>query len=631
MRSEPEPVATRTNRSDADFEEIVESLSDGIVIVDSAGLITLVNDRTEAMFGYDREELLGLPVEVLLPARARPVHVGHRDRYAEAPRRRAMGAGLELRGLRHDGTEFAVDIGLRPLATPRGVHTIAVVRDASERDVLAARLAYLAAIVESSDDAIYSQGIDGLITSWNHAAERLFGTPAAEALGRPGLSLFAPHRSEESTRVLARVLSGERVDRLETVVRRRDGMYVEVSIALSPIVMPSGDVVGASAIVRDVTEQHVAQATLAESEARLREGESLAHVGGWAWDEQAGTVQWSDEMHRIHGISPMDFGGMLEDHVASAHPEDQAALLREMAEALAADRRMSLEYRVVRPDGSIRWVYARADALSDEGAAVRGLRGICQDITERHDAEEASRQAYERERAAAEDLRAAAALKDEFLATVSHELRTPLTAIMGFASFLTEDSASEQRQFVEAINRNAAEMARMIERLLDFSRLQAGRVHLEPGPLLLHRAVEHCLAALAPVVGRHRVEIDIAPEITVIADPDAIDRIMGNLVTNAAKFSAEGTLLAIRAEVGTGQVRVSVRDEGPGVPVDLRPKVFDPFFQAPDQPVGKRGAGVGLGIVKRYVELQGGEVWCEGEPGEGATFVFTLPLQGDGS
>ena len=195
-------MATRTDRPDADFLEIVESLSDGIVIVDSRGVITLVNDRTEALFGYDREELVGRPVETLLPTRVRVVHSRHRTAYAEAPHRRAMGNGLELRGLRRDGTEFAVDIGLSPLRTPAGVQTIAVVRDASDRDLLAARLAYLAAIVESSEDAIYSQDSAGRITSWNHGAERLFGTLAADAIGRPALTLFALHRTDEAARIL---------------------------------------------------------------------------------------------------------------------------------------------------------------------------------------------------------------------------------------------------------------------------------------------------------------------------------------------------------------------------------------------------------------------------------------------
>jgi len=623
-------MATQTDRPDADFLEIVESLSDGIVIVDSRGTITLVNDRTEAIFGYQRDELIGRPVETLLPSRARVVHRRHRAGYAEAPHRRAMGDGLELRGRRRDGTEFAVDVSLSPLETSAGVQTIAVVRDASDRELLAARLAHLAAIVESSEDAIFSQDEGGSLTSWNHGAERLFGTVAHDAVGGPALSLFAPHRTDEAARILGRVLAGERVDRLETVVRRRDGMHVPVSITLSPILDLTGRVSGVSAIARDVTEQLMAQATLAESEGRLREGEALAHVGGWVWDEHADTVQWSDEMHRIHGIAPMDFGGMLADHLAAVHEEDRPALVAEMHDALAAGRRMVLEYRVTRPDGSLRWVYARADPLAGEDGGGGGLRGICQDVTERHDAEEASRQAYERERAAAEELRAASALKDEFLATVSHELRTPLTAIMGFASFLSDEGSPDQRQFAELINRNAAEMARMIERLLDFSRLQAGRVNLEPAPSDLAGALNLCLEGLAPVLGRHQVDIAITPGLTVVTDPDAFERIVGNLLTNAAKFSPEGTTLTITGRPVGDLALVSVQDQGPGVPDDLRPLVFDPFFQAPDQPVGKRGAGVGLGIVRRYVELQGGTVWCEGEPGAGATFVFTLPLADGG-
>src|SRR5262249_22199118 len=151
--------------------------------------------------------------------------------------------------------------------------------------------------------------------------------------------------------------------------------------------------------------------------------EALAHVGSWVVDLATGAVQWSEELHRIHGVEPSDFEGTVDAALAYMHADDRpAALPRTPVES---------EFRIVRPDGTVRWLFSRGEDVVDGRGAVIGMRGICQDVTEVHDAAEAIRTAYDRERAAAEHLRAADRVKDEFLATVSHELRTPLTTILG--------------------------------------------------------------------------------------------------------------------------------------------------------------------------------------------------------
>jgi len=232
----------------------------------------------------------------------------------------------------------------------------------------------------------------------------------------------------------------------------------------------------------------------------------------------------------------------------------------------------------------------------------------------------------ERERAAGEQLRDADALKDAFLATVSHELRTPLTSIVGFSELLDSDASDDQRSLLERISRNADEMSRMVERLLDFTRLSSGRVAFQPVPLRLVAQVEGARTSLATPLEHLEVNVDIRDDMTVLADPDALDRILANLLTNAAKFSPDGGTISVSAREDGGVATVSVRDQGPGVAPELRTQIFERFFQAPYQPAGKRGTGVGLGIVQEYVERHGGRVWCTGEPGEGATFSFTLPM-----
>jgi PAS domain S-box-containing protein len=613
--------------ADGLFGALVDFAPDAVVIVDEDGRITLVNAQTEAMFGYSRDELLGREVEALLPGRFADRHRSHRAGYAAAPRVRAMGGlDLELRGQRRDGSEFPVEVSLSPVDVGDQQVVMALVRDVTDNKAAEERLAYLAAIIESTDDAVFAQDPAGVITSWNRSAERLYGYSGREAVGSPAETLLPPNRKDVAGTVLGRVLAGERVDHFETVIRRRDGMLVDVSLTMSRILSKSGEVVGVSATARDLTEQRVGQATLAEAQRRLRESEALAHVGSWIWDAEADVVQWSDELHKIHGLTPFEFDGTLADHLALVYTEDRERVETEMRHALASDEPFESEYRIVRPDATTTWLFARADPARGRDGA--GLRGICQDITERRRAQEAIRSAYELERAAADELRAADALKDDFLATVSHELRTPLTSIMGFTHVLELNASDDQLRYIEPISRNADEMSRMIERLLDFSRLSAGEVAFRPVHLPLLTGVERALASLAGVLEQHRIVVDVREGLTVLADPDALDRILGNLLTNAAKFSPEGSTLTISGHPDGTEATVSVHDQGRGVAPELRNQIFERFYQAPNQPAGKRGTGVGLGIVRRYVELHGGRVWCEADPGEGSTFSFTLPMAG---
>jgi PAS domain S-box-containing protein len=326
-------------------------------------------------------------------------------------------------------------------------------------------------------------------------------------------------------------------------------------------------------------------------------------------DLGTGTVQWSEELHRIHGIDPSEFEGTLEAAVSFLHPDDRPATLRKPP--------VEAEFRIVRRDGEVRWLFSRGEEVRDARGAVVGMRGICQDVTDRHDAAEAIRVALERERAAAEQLRAADRVKDEFLATVSHELRTPLTTILGFAPLLLDPPPGVAvAEVVERIERNARDMLAMVERVLDFSRLTAGAVEVHPDVVGLDELVMALLDGFADAQVRLVSQDALA---RVAADREATRHILDNLLSNAVKFSPPGAPIEVTTATDGAFAVVAVADEGPGVPPELRERVFERFFRAA-QPAGKRGAGVGLAIARRYAELQGGTLWCEGN-----VFRFTLP------
>jgi PAS domain S-box-containing protein len=236
------------------FRALLETAPDAMVIIDQTGLIRLVNVQAERIFGCGREEMVGQPVEMLIPERLRPAHIGHRQGYFAAPKVREMGAGQELSGRRKDGSEFPIEISLSPLDTEQGTWVTAAIRDITQSKRERDAAVRLAAIVESSNDSILGKDLDGRITSWNHAAEMTFGFSAAEAIGCNVRMLFPPERLHEEEELLARVREGEQVQHFETQRLAKDGHRFDMSLTISPIRDAHGKVVGASTIGRDIGE-----------------------------------------------------------------------------------------------------------------------------------------------------------------------------------------------------------------------------------------------------------------------------------------------------------------------------------------------------------------------------------------
>ena len=238
-------------------------------------------------------------------------------------------------------------------------------------------------------------------------------------------------------------------------------------------------------------------------------------------------------------------------------------------------------------------------------------------------------QAYEQERRAAEQLQEIARLRAEFFALVSHELRTPLTASKGFIGTVLNHwdklDDEKRRELLGRASHNQDELARLIDQLLDFARIDADRVKIDLRPCSLARCIDDAVTDLAPVLAGHALEIDVDPALRVDADLAAIRRILTNLLTNAVKFSPRASTIRLKAVSRSEEVLVCVADEGIGIAPSDHERVFEAFFQAPEATLSRRGTGIGLSITRRFVEAHGGRIWVASEPGRGATFWFTLP------
>jgi PAS domain S-box-containing protein len=265
--------------------DLLEALPDAVIAVDREGTIVQVNSQTQALFGYDRDELIGQKVEMLVPESFRQQHHHHRDNFARAPKTRRMGADLDLYGRCRNGSEFPVEISLSPIVTDRGPFVLSAIRDISDRKRIAGELrraneelhrrtteqlgeyrSRLALIIDSSEDAILSKDLNGTITSWNKGAERIYGYTPEEVVGKHISLLIPADRPDEIPQILRKIARGERIDHHESVRVAKDGRRLDVFVSVSPLRNAAGDVVGASVIARDVTAQKRAEGQLRQSQ-----------------------------------------------------------------------------------------------------------------------------------------------------------------------------------------------------------------------------------------------------------------------------------------------------------------------------------------------------------------------------
>jgi PAS domain S-box-containing protein len=362
---------------------------------------------------------------------------------------------------------------------------------------------HLAAIVRYSDDAIISKQMDGTISSWNQAAERMFGYTEAEAIGQSIRLIIPQERWGEEDKVLARIARGEVVDHFETVRRHKDGSLLHVSLTVSPIKDETGRIVGVSKTSRDITER-------VRAEEVRRQGE--------------------EEIARL---------------LAAAH---------------AANR-----------------------------------------------------------------------TKDEFLAILSHELRTPLNAILGWSEVLQHrrDDEAMMERGLQAISRNVKAQVKLIEDLMDVSRIGSGKMRLEVRPIELAPIVAAAVDAIRPAAEAKQIQVRtvLDPSGAVLGDPDRLQQVVWNLVSNAVKFTPKKGRIQVAVSRVNSHVEIAVSDNGQGISSEYLPRVFDRFSQE-DTSMRRQFGGLGLGltIARELVELHGGTIEARSEgDGKGATFVVKLP------
>ncbi|HTP12886.1 MAG TPA: PAS domain S-box protein [Bacteroidota bacterium] len=374
--------------SDSPFYGILEAIPNGVIITDEEGTIVFANKKSGELFGYLPRELLGKPVESLVPQNSRHSHEQDRSRYAKHPTTRPMGAGRDLYGLRKDGHTIPVEIGLSHFTIDGRKLILASIVDISARKHAHEVQNRLASIVENASDAIVAKNLDGTITAWNAGAEKLFGYRAAEALGKNISILIPPDRAEEETDIIRRIRNGEVIEHFESVRKRRDGSTVDVSLTISPIRDELGVVTGVSKIARDISEAKRAEQALVRSETLLREMGRIGKIGGWELDAATMKQVWTDETYAVHDRERESYDPNSTEELSRFTPGSKETMETAFRDALEHGKPYDIEAEMTTVRGNRKWVRAVCAPEMKDGTIVR-LKGTVQDITERKRAEEA--------------------------------------------------------------------------------------------------------------------------------------------------------------------------------------------------------------------------------------------------
>jgi PAS domain S-box-containing protein len=479
-----------------------------------------------------------------------------------------------------------------------------------------ARVTELAAIVASADDAIISKSLDGTILTWNASAERIYGYPPAEAIGRPISMLLPPDRPNEVADILDRLRAGERIDHLVTKRVRKDGTVIDVSLTVSPIADAHGAVVGAATIARDIRKQ-------IEAEARAQQLAAIVDASDDAILSRAldGTIlSWNAGAERLLGYTADEMIGSSIDALRLGS-DAEAREIRERANR--GERQPALDVRMERKDGSQVVVSTTAAPILDASGRIVGVAAVIRDVTDQRRLEHQVRQSQKLESIGS------------LAGGIAHDFNNILTVIRASSdAILRQLGDAGLRQRVVQIDVAVEHAATLTRQLLAFSRQQV----LQPEPTDLNTVVEATLAMANRVIGEHiqidqRLGTDLVP---ISVDRGQLEQVILNLCVNARDAMPEGGTLAVEtanvvldenyaadhAEVTPGpHVLLEITDGGVGMDDETRERIFDPFFTTKPE-----GTGLGLATVYGIVKQSGGHVWAYSEPGMGTTFKIYFPV-----
>ena len=611
---------------------ILQGVADGIVVWDREDRVIYANEAAERLRGYiPSTGEVGTPRPgtlsrfVFFDEQRRPIPhslLPHRRVFAGEPEAQAT---LGYRDVDNDQTERWAILQARPVYDENGevVNAIVILHDITERKAEAEARQLLAAIVVSSHDAIIGKTIDGIITSWNAAAEKMYGYTAGEIIGRPVTLIFLPDRQAEFVMIMEKIKKGESVGPYDTNRMRKDGSVLTVSVTVSPMIDADGKIVGASAIARDISEQKRLEAELWRSKQQLEVIFANIADGITVQDQDGKLIFINDAGAKRSGYRSVADALRKDDgHTLRTHTEQRFEILDEHGnplpyEELPGKRALRGE---IAPQAVVQyfdkvtqtrqWSMVKASPLINASGQVELAITIFSDVTESYE---------EKQR------------KDEFISMASHELKTPVTSLKGFTQVLQrrlQKQGDEQGlHYLARMNAQLSRLTKLVGDLLDVSKMQAGKLTFDIEQFELDALVLETVENVQATTSTHQISIEGRTHGCILGDKDRLGQVFINLLTNAVKYSPKAEQVVVHLSENGQEAVVSVQDFGIGIDATHHQKIFERFYQVTDpEERTYPGLGMGLYISSEIVERHHGRMWVESSKGGGSTFSVALPL-----
>ena len=606
----------------------LQEAANPMIISTRGGTIVWANRAFEELTGYSLEEVVGRETRFLRSG-LQPATFYTQLWNTILSGRKWRG---ELINRRKAGSLYNEEMTITPLRNRRGEisHFLAIKLDITERQRQAKHNHLLAQAVEHSSELIGIADHEGLIIFVNSSFRKAIGLSNDELIGRHfGMFLSSKNPAGLNEEIAAKSFEGSGWQG-ECLVSRSDGTDFPAYLSSSTIKDNEGKVVGVIGIAQDISARKSAEEALRASEEQFRQlAENIREVFFVSMPNPIRATYVSPAYEEIWGRPVQDVYARPDGWIKAIHPEDQEAATSVFLQGMEG-RATDNEYRIIRPDGSLRWIRNRTFPVLDPQGQFYRVVGIAEDITDRKQ----HQRELEKAKEAAE---AANRAKSEFLANTSHEIRTPMNGIIGMAELLLETRLTdEQTEYLQMLKTSADSLLTIINDILDFSKIEAGRLELDYVTFDLRKSLGTLMKTAAVKAERKGLELvySVHPGVPsiLLGDPTRLRQVILNLVENALKFTEKGEVVlevdVESADSDSVALHFRVRDTGIGIPADKQKSIFDSFSQVDSSTTRKYGGtGLGLTISSRLVDLMGGKIWVESELNKGSTFHFTARLK----
>jgi len=646
--------------NDFDLSSIFDSAHDAIITLDTNGYIIHWNSAATRILGHAAADVIGKHIDFMIPERLvfdekinlRNLTTGGSMEHHQTTR------------LNKQNKEVYISLTASAIRDAQGrvLGISHIFHDLTMQQVAEEKQAMLAAIIESSDDAILSKTLDGFITSWNKGAELIFGYTEEEIIGEHISFLIPKERLSEEDNIISNIKRGIKVEHLETVRLGKGGREIAVSLTISPVKDKDGNIIGASKIARDITKNKEAERAIKRHASDLEILNAIGKVISEGLEVEMILQKVTDATTQLTGA---EFGAFYYNTVDGIGNPIRLHTLSVSSKGSPGNFG-SPEFATLFGSIFLNGTIVRIDELREDERYLNNasLPGLLQDgvqissllvvpVTTKGNVvvgglvfghSEAAVFTKNQENLVAgvvaqaataldnaklyEEVKALNAKKDEFIGLASHELKTPLTSMKGFLQILERNESGEMNKvFIKKALKQLDKISGLVSDLLDVSKIQSGKLYLDFETFDFQTLLYEVIELIQFTSDTHEIELDSdSIVLPVQADRQRVEQVIINLISNAIKYSPDASKVVIRVRKTDLEVRVGIRDFGFGIESEQMVNIFTRFFRVESLASHISGLGIGLFITKEIVERHKGRIWVESEHGKGSEFSFSLPL-----